>query len=101
MKILVLGLIQIMYLDLFILLFYYGLQQIKALLESVGTSFCPNYLDWFGDEVSDGHSRNADRSVVSKFLQARPADSSTTRLQVGCFCLIKALEFLVLNFIFA
>ncbi|KAK6141957.1 hypothetical protein DH2020_024307 [Rehmannia glutinosa] len=56
-------------------------QQIKALLESVGTSFCPNYLDWFGNEASDGHSRNADRSVLSKFLQARPADYSTTKLQ--------------------
>ncbi|KAI3450520.1 hypothetical protein Pfo_007185 [Paulownia fortunei] len=56
-------------------------QQIKALLESVGTSFCPNYLDWFGNEASDGHSRNADQSVLSKFLQARPADFSTTKLQ--------------------
>ncbi|KAL7153795.1 hypothetical protein ABFS83_04G192500 [Erythranthe nasuta] len=56
-------------------------QQIKALLESVGTSFCPNSLDWFGNDVADGHSRNADRSVVSKFLQARPADYSTIKLQ--------------------
>ncbi|GFQ02089.1 hypothetical protein PHJA_002352800 [Phtheirospermum japonicum] len=56
-------------------------QQIKALLESVGTSFCPNYLDWFGNEASDGNSRNADKTVVSKFLEARPADYSTTKLQ--------------------
>ncbi|KAL3850759.1 hypothetical protein ACJIZ3_012641 [Penstemon smallii] len=56
-------------------------QQIKALLESVGTSFCPNYLDWFGNEASDSHSRNADRSVLSKFLQAHPADFSTMKLQ--------------------
>ncbi|CAI9770837.1 unnamed protein product [Fraxinus pennsylvanica] len=56
-------------------------QQIKALLECVGTSFCPNYMDWFGNEASDSHSRNADRSVVSKFLQAHPADYSTTKLQ--------------------
>ncbi|KAL2488867.1 RNA ligase [Forsythia ovata] len=56
-------------------------QQIKALLECVGTSFCPNYMDWFGNEAFDSHSRNADRSVVSKFLQARPADFSTTKLQ--------------------
>ncbi|KAG8387723.1 hypothetical protein BUALT_Bualt02G0051100 [Buddleja alternifolia] len=56
-------------------------QQIKALLESVGTSFCPNHLDWFGKEAFDPHSRNADRSVVSKFLQAHPADFSTTKLQ--------------------
>ncbi|PIM97524.1 hypothetical protein CDL12_30004 [Handroanthus impetiginosus] len=56
-------------------------QQIKALLEAVGTSFCPNYLDWFGHGASDSHSRNADRSVLSKFLQTRPADFSTTKLQ--------------------
>ncbi|KAL8028930.1 hypothetical protein ABFX02_14G194800 [Erythranthe guttata] len=56
-------------------------QQIKALLESVDTSFLPNYMDWFGNDVADGHSRNADRSVVSKFLQALPADFCTTKLQ--------------------
>ncbi|KAJ9698200.1 hypothetical protein PVL29_007335 [Vitis rotundifolia] len=56
-------------------------QQIKALLESIGTSFCPDYLDWFGNESVGFHSRNADRSVLSKFLQARPADFSTTKLQ--------------------
>ena len=58
------------------------LQQIKALLESVGTSFCPDYLDWFGNGAIDSHSRNADQSVLSKFLQAHPADFSTTKLQV-------------------
>ncbi|CBI16268.3 unnamed protein product, partial [Vitis vinifera] len=56
-------------------------QQIKALLESIGSSFCPDYLDWFGNESVGFHSRNADRSVLSKFLQARPADFSTTKLQ--------------------
>ncbi|KAL1552855.1 tRNA ligase 1-like isoform X1 [Salvia divinorum] len=64
-------------------------QQIMPLLRSVGTSFCPNYMDWFGTEASDSHgteasdshSRNADRSVLSKFLQTRPADFSTTKLQ--------------------
>ncbi|CAA0811963.1 RNAligase [Striga hermonthica] len=56
-------------------------QQIKALLDSVGTSFCPNHADWFGTGASEGHSRNADKSVVSKFLQARPADYSTTKVQ--------------------
>lgn len=61
---------------------YAMLQQIKALLQSVGTSFCPNYVDWFGSEGSDSHSRNADRSVLAKFLQAHPADFSTTKLQV-------------------
>lgn len=53
-----------------------------ALLKSVGTSFCPNYMDWFGIESSESPSRNADRSVASKFLQTRPADFSTTKLQV-------------------
>lgn len=63
-------------------LLYLVLQQIMALLKSVGTSFCPNYMDWFGIESSESPSRNADRSVVSKFLQTRPADFSTTKLQV-------------------
>ncbi|XP_029127173.1 tRNA ligase 1 isoform X2 [Cajanus cajan] len=56
-------------------------QQIKALLESVGSSFCPDYTDWFGTDAADYHSRNADRSVLSKFLQAHPADYSTKKLQ--------------------
>ncbi|XAR59778.1 hypothetical protein NMG60_11015745 [Bertholletia excelsa] len=56
-------------------------QQIKALLDSVGTSLCPDHLDWFGNEATDLHSKNADRSVVSKFLQAQPADFATTKLQ--------------------
>ncbi|XVF04971.1 hypothetical protein REPUB_Repub05bG0129700 [Reevesia pubescens] len=51
-------------------------QQIKALLENVRSSFCPDHSDWH-----DAHSRNADRSVLSKFLQAHPADYSTTKLQ--------------------
>ncbi|CAG7867414.1 unnamed protein product [Brassica rapa] len=56
-------------------------QQIKALLKSVGPSFCPSDLDWFGDESADSHSKNADKSVVTKFLQAQPADYSTSKLQ--------------------
>ncbi|XP_019448699.1 PREDICTED: uncharacterized protein LOC109351630 isoform X4 [Lupinus angustifolius] len=56
-------------------------QQIKALLESVGGSFCPDYSDWFGSDGADIHSRNADRSVVSKFLQTHPTDYSTKKLQ--------------------
>lgn len=56
-------------------------QQIKALLQSVGTSFCPDYSDWFGNDAGDPHSRNADRSVLSKFLQSHPTDYSTTKLQ--------------------
>lgn len=67
----------------FLSLFKILLQQIKALLQSVGTSFCPDYSDWFGDEeAGDTHSRNADKSVLSKFLQSHPADYSTTKLQV-------------------
>ncbi|XP_059626746.1 tRNA ligase 1 [Cornus florida] len=56
-------------------------QQIRALLQCIGTSFCPDYLDWFGDETADVESRNVDRSVLSKFLQAHPADFSTTKFQ--------------------
>ncbi|KAJ9546068.1 hypothetical protein OSB04_025775 [Centaurea solstitialis] len=56
-------------------------QQIKALLQNVGTSFCPDYVDWFGIEAANVHPRNADRSVVSKFLQANPCDNSTTKLK--------------------
>ncbi|KAK7404678.1 hypothetical protein VNO78_05634 [Psophocarpus tetragonolobus] len=56
-------------------------QQIKALLESVGSSFCPDYSDWFGTGGGDYHSRNVDRSVLSKFLQSHPADYSTKKLQ--------------------
>ncbi|RDY09341.1 tRNA ligase 1, partial [Mucuna pruriens] len=56
-------------------------QQIKALIGSVGSSFCPDYSDWFGTDAADFHSRNADRSVLSKFLQAHPADYSTKKLQ--------------------
>lgn len=58
------------------------LQQIKALLQSVGSSFCPDHSDWFGVEAGGTHSRNADRSVLTKFLHAHPADFSTTKLQV-------------------
>ncbi|PKA45602.1 hypothetical protein AXF42_Ash010941 [Apostasia shenzhenica] len=55
-------------------------QQIRALLQIAGTSICPDQSDWFGDG-GIAHSRNADRSVLSKFLQAHPADYSTTKLQ--------------------
>ncbi|PIA38648.1 hypothetical protein AQUCO_02700102v1 [Aquilegia coerulea] len=56
-------------------------QQMKALLQSVGTSLCPDHSDWFGIGSVDAHSRNADRSIVSKFLQAQSADYSTAKLQ--------------------
>ncbi|KAL4189279.1 hypothetical protein AMTRI_Chr08g206200 [Amborella trichopoda] len=56
-------------------------QQIKSLLQCVGTSFCPDQSDWFGDGDANNHSRNADRSVLSKFLQAHPADFATLKLE--------------------
>lgn len=62
----------------------YTVQQVKALLQNAGTSMCPDYADWFGIEESGVHSRQADRSVLSKFLQAHPTDYATTKLQVWC-----------------
>ncbi|KAL0865271.1 hypothetical protein Bca101_044389 [Brassica carinata] len=56
-------------------------QQIRELLKSVGPSFCPNTLDWFGVESVDCYSKNADKSVVTKFLESQPADYSTSKLQ--------------------
>ncbi|KAF6134722.1 hypothetical protein GIB67_002123 [Kingdonia uniflora] len=56
-------------------------EQIRVLLKSVGTSFCPDYSEWLGTGSGDAHSRNVDRSVVSKFIQAHPADYSTTKFQ--------------------
>ncbi|XP_074311540.1 tRNA ligase 1 [Silene latifolia] len=56
-------------------------QQIKALLSETGTSFCPDVVDWLGKEPGDQHSRTADKSIVTKFLQAHPADDSTRKLQ--------------------
>ncbi|KAL5198823.1 hypothetical protein ABZP36_002335 [Zizania latifolia] len=56
-------------------------QQIKALLENVGSSMCPDHSDWFGCSGLDSQSRNADRSVVTKFLQAHPTDFATKKLQ--------------------
>ncbi|RZC79785.1 hypothetical protein C5167_042362 [Papaver somniferum] len=59
----------------------YKYKQIKALLQSVGSSFCPDLVDLFGNGSGDAHLRNADRSVVSKFLHAVPTDYATTKLQ--------------------
>lgn len=56
-------------------------QQIKALLQNAGSSMCPDFADWFGDGSGGVYSRNADRSVLTKFLQAHPADFSTIKLQ--------------------
>lgn len=75
-------------------------QQIKSLLQSVGTSFCRDYVDWFGNESSDKHSRNADRSALANFLQAHPVDFSTTKLQVFSLCLLFLLviSIILLNY---
>ncbi|KAL8119621.1 hypothetical protein AgCh_016940 [Apium graveolens] len=56
-------------------------QQIKVLLQNVGTSFCPNFADWFGNGGTDAHSTDADESFLSKFLQANPSDLSTDKFQ--------------------
>ena len=44
---------------------------------------CPDHSDWFGNGGLDAQSRNADKSVVTKFLQAHPADYATKKLQVS------------------
>ncbi|XP_051206911.1 tRNA ligase 1 [Lolium perenne] len=56
-------------------------QQIKALLDNVGSSMCPVHCDWFGNGGLEAHSRNADKSVVTHFLQAHPTDYATKKLQ--------------------
>lgn len=58
-------------------------QQIKALLENVGASMCPDFSDWFGHSGLDAQSKSTDKSVVPKFLQAHPTDYATKKLQVG------------------
>lgn len=67
-------------------------QQINALLQSTGNSFCPDHSDWLGIEAGDAHSRNADRSVLSKFLQCHPADFSTTKLQVRMYSILNGFR---------
>ncbi|KAM3296703.1 hypothetical protein ACQJBY_038849 [Aegilops geniculata] len=56
-------------------------QQIKAILENAGSSLCSDHCDWFGNSGLDAQSRNADRSVVTHFLQAHPTDYATKKLQ--------------------
>ncbi|XP_073019695.1 tRNA ligase 1-like isoform X5 [Primulina eburnea] len=56
-------------------------QLIKALIDGVGPSFCPNSLDWFGHEASHSHSRNVGESVLDQFLSSRHADFSTEKLK--------------------
>ncbi|KAM0863572.1 hypothetical protein ACQ4PT_044515 [Festuca glaucescens] len=56
-------------------------QQIRALLDNVGSSMCPVHCDWFGNGGLEAQSRNADKSVVTHFLQAHPTDYATKKLQ--------------------
>ncbi|MCH88533.1 RNA ligase, partial [Trifolium medium] len=63
-------------------------QQMKALLESVGSSFCPDYSDWSETDAADIHLRIDDESVLPKILQAHPADYSTKKLQFVVIALI-------------
>uniref|UniRef100_A0A8I6XXD7 Uncharacterized protein n=2 Tax=Hordeum vulgare subsp. vulgare TaxID=112509 RepID=A0A8I6XXD7_HORVV len=56
-------------------------QKIKALLENAGSSLCSEHCDWFGNSGLDAQSQNADRSVVTHFLQAHPTDYATKKLQ--------------------
>ncbi|KAM0856683.1 hypothetical protein ACQ4PT_048956 [Festuca glaucescens] len=58
-------------------------QQIKALLDNVGSSMCPVHCDWFGNCGLEAQSRNADKSVVTHFLQAHPTDYATKKLQAN------------------
>ncbi|KAK6936002.1 hypothetical protein RJ641_033032, partial [Dillenia turbinata] len=45
------------------------LTQMKALLQSVGPSFCPTLVDWFGDEANNYHSRNAVDLLLPNFCK--------------------------------
>ncbi|KAJ4813012.1 RNA ligase isoform 1 [Rhynchospora pubera] len=57
-------------------------EQIKALLDGVGTSMCPTQSDWFGvGDFGGSQFRNVDRSVLTKFLHVHPTDYSTMKLQ--------------------
>jgi hypothetical protein len=46
---------------------------------------CPNHCDWLGIDGLETQSPNADRSVVTDFLQAHPTDYATKKLQVSRF----------------
>ena len=46
---------------------------------------CPDHCDWFGNSGLEAQSRNADKSVVTHFLQAHPTDYATKKLQVSRF----------------
>ncbi|KAE8770293.1 RNAligase [Hordeum vulgare] len=70
-------------------------QQIKALVENIGSSMCPDHSDWFGNSSGlDAQSRDADESAVTWFLQAHPTDNATKKLQ-EMIRVIKQRNFLV------
>lgn len=78
------------YLSIVLILSFYNLlilheQQIKALLENIGSSMCPDHSDWFGNSGLDAQSRDADESAVTCLLQAHPTDNATKKLQVSSF----------------
>uniref|UniRef100_A0ACD5Y6D5 Uncharacterized protein n=1 Tax=Avena sativa TaxID=4498 RepID=A0ACD5Y6D5_AVESA len=56
-------------------------QKIKALLENVRSSMCPDHSDWFGNSSLDAQSRNSDKSLVTYFLESHPTDYATKKLQ--------------------
>ncbi|KQJ83582.1 tRNA ligase 1 [Brachypodium distachyon] len=56
-------------------------QKIKALLENVGSSMCPDHSDWFGNSSLDAQSQSTDESLVTSFLEAHPTDYATKKLQ--------------------
>ncbi|KAM0915368.1 hypothetical protein ACQ4PT_010904 [Festuca glaucescens] len=57
------------------------MQQIKAILENVGSSMYPDHFDWSGNGGLDAQSRKAGESGVAEFLQAHPTDYATKKLQ--------------------
>ncbi|XP_047080662.1 tRNA ligase 1-like [Lolium rigidum] len=57
------------------------MQQIKAILENVGSSMYPDHFDWSGNGGLDAQSQKAGESVVAEFLQAHPTDYATKKLQ--------------------
>uniref|UniRef100_A0A8R7QPL3 tRNA ligase phosphodiesterase domain-containing protein n=2 Tax=Triticum urartu TaxID=4572 RepID=A0A8R7QPL3_TRIUA len=67
-------------------------QKIKAVLENVRSSMCPDHSDWFGNSSLDAQSRNTDKSLVTYFLEAHPTDYATKKLQ-EMFRLMKQRHF--------
>lgn len=53
---------------------------------------CPDHSDWFGNSSLDAQSQNADKSLVTYFLEAHPTDYATKKLQ-EMFRLMKQRHF--------